>query len=361
MKLGIDASCLCTDRPTGVARYGSNLLKGLSTIESNISEINAYYSASRFKKRDLIPEFENISNKFYYKNYLPIRKNVDLIHGLDMRAPSWNQVKRVVTIHDLFLLIDTSEEVSTDSFRNKMIKKLRSTVSSLNGIIAVSESTKSDIVKILDVDPNKIYVTHLGINDDIEFSSDRDVELVKKKYNLGKNYLFFIGSISGRKNTEKMVRAFKKSGLDTDYDFVLAGGLSHNGEKTVNAIDELGLKSSVKILSYVDDQDISALYTGSSAFVFPTLYEGFGLPILEAMACKTPVLIGNRGSSVEIASGLAEVVNPLSIESIAEGLINITKNNKIDIEAAYSHAKSFTWQRCAKSTYDAYCKILQEK
>jgi len=133
---------------------------------------------------------------------------------------------------------------------------------------------------------------------------------MRNKYGLNKEYLLFIGMISGRKNTHRLIHAYAKSKSIKNVDLVLIGGLGYQHEKTISAIEKHRLHDKVKLLGYVPDKDIPLLYSGALGFVFPTIYEGFGLPILEAMACGTPVLAGCLGSAPEISGGYAVHVDP---------------------------------------------------
>ena len=360
MKIGLEATCLCNPTPTGIARYSKNLIEGLNHLSNTKGHsLKTYFSFSQRKKFQYRNLPQSIEQKAYLSSLWPMNKNVDLIHGLDSKVPLWKSCKKILTVHDLFLHINTTDEMSPRAFREKKRKQLADLLPHLDGIISVSEATKSDVVSRLGFPSDKIEVTHLGVDDHFKRSSEKELKVFRQKYKLDKKeYFLFIGAISGRKNTKRMVEAFSKSNLKNSIDFVLAGGLSYNGEETRNRISELKMNEHIKILPFIESKDLTHLYSGAKALIFPTLYEGFGLPILEAMKCGTPVLTSKTGSAPEVSGGHALLVNPYDVEDIKEGMEEIIEKPPIEKEKAKLYSEAFTWKRTAEKTLSAYAKFL---
>jgi glycosyltransferase involved in cell wall biosynthesis len=361
MNIGLEATCLCNPSPTGIARYGKNLIYGLHKEISpiNTHSLKTFFSLSQRKKFKYRNLNSNIDQKAYISSLWPFNKKVDLIHGLDSRVPLWSHCKKIVTIHDLFIHINTSEEMSPRKFREKKKRQLEDLMPSLDGIITVSQATKNDIEKLLNFPPEKTHVAHLGIEESFKPSSTKELKTFLQKYNLQETeYVLFIGAISGRKNTKRMVEAFAQSDLKKSMTFVLAGGLSYNGEDTRQKIIDLGMGDKIKILPFIESTDLSHLYSGAKALIFPTLYEGFGLPILEAMKCGIPVLTSTTGSAPEVSGGHAVLVNPYDIEDIKLGMEEIVTLNSQKREVARLYANSFTWKKTAENTIAAYSEII---
>ena len=360
MKIGLEATCLCNPTPTGIARYSKNLIEGLNQLSNAEGlSLKTFFSFSQRKKFQYRNLSSSIEQKAYLSSLWPINKKVDLIHGLDSKVPLWKNCKKVLTVHDLFLHINTTDEMSPKSFREKKKKQLEDLLPHLDGIISVSEATKNDVVNRLGFPSKKVEVTHLGVDDLFTRSSEIELKKFRKKYKLDKKeYVLFIGAISGRKNTKRMVEAFSKSNLKNSIDFILAGGLSYNGEKTKDRIRELGMNDHIRILPFIESKDLPHLYSGAKALIFPTLYEGFGLPILEAMKCGTPVLTSKTGSAPEVSGGHALLVNPYDVDEIKSGMEEIITKSLKERETARFYADSFTWKRTAERTLSAYTNFL---
>src|SRR5262249_50257589 len=151
----------------------------------------------------------------------------------------------------------------------------------------------------------------------------------------------FVGAISGRKNTVRLVQAYAQSRASKEYPLVLVGAMSYRGEDTLEAIQQCRLGERVRLLGYVPDKDLPALYAGAACFVFPTLYEGFGMPILEATASGTPVLTSTTGAAPEVSGGLAVSVDPYDVEAIADGIDRALETPAPAIAQAREHARAF--------------------
>jgi glycosyltransferase involved in cell wall biosynthesis len=360
MNIGIEASCLCTAKPTGIAHYAKNLIQELNKTEAlKNSSLKTFYSISQLKKFKYIPEDISPKTGYYLGNIWPIKKPPQIIHGLDGKIPNWHSCNKILTVHDLLIHIKNSEVISPRKFREKKIRQLENILPHLDEIIAVSETTKQDVIKHLGFDEKNITVTPLGVSKEFTPSPTKELKIFLQKQKIFKEYILFVGSISGRKNTAKMIEAFSQSKLKKHLNFILAGGLSYKAEETTQKIQQLGLGEQVKVLPFIDKKSLIHLYSGARAFVFTTLYEGFGLPILEAMSCRTPVLTSLTGSAPEVAGEHAVLVNPYSTEDIARGLEHVVEKNKNALNKAQAHARTFSWEQTAQKTIQAYKKFIK--
>jgi glycosyltransferase involved in cell wall biosynthesis len=226
-------------------------------------------------------------------------------------------------------------------------------------IIAVSEATKKDLVKVMKVSPKRIKVIHEAVDQKIfRKQPESKINLVRKKYGLAKDYFIYVGTIQPRKNLVRLIEAFSKM-PSKKYDLVLAGKPGWLYDEIYQAPKKFGVEERVKFLGFVDTEDLTSLYSGALSFVFPSLYEGFGLPILEAMACRLPVLTSNTSSMPEVSGSRAILVDPKNVEDIAKGLNLLSRNEKLRTELAnkgWEWSKSFSWEKTARETL----KVLEE-
>ncbi|MFO7799078.1 MAG: glycosyltransferase family 1 protein [Rhodohalobacter sp.] len=353
MRISFEASSLKKIKPTGVSRYIENLVGSMLDSFSEDS-FSLYYKLSRIKNRNNILQFNRCQTKYYYNYLWPVFKDADIFHGLDGYVPNWKNVKKIVTIHDIASIKLNREKISSQKFMNKKLSNYNEVLKYVDAVVTVSESTKNDVAEYFNYDYKKIFVTHLGVGKNYYPRSVDSVSKILSKFSIDKNYLLFIGDLSARKNTTRMIKAYASSQKCKDMQFVFSGGVSYGGESSLQEIKNLGLERNVKILNYVDNSDLPALYTGASGLVFPTLYEGFGLPILESMACGTPVLTSNVGSAPEIGGKLAIYVDPYDIGAIADGIDALVNRTVGPREDLINHANKFSWSRCAEKTFEVY-------
>lgn len=234
-------------------------------------------------------------------------------------------------------------------------------------IITVSKASKDSIIRELGVPDEKIIVTYEGTNQ--IFRQIFDVEQIRRirtKYNLTSDYIIGIGSTDPRKNISGLVQAYAhlQANLKTAYQLVIIWTNKYLSKVLMKQVEDLGLNERVRFLSQVSDEDLVLLYNGASLFAYPTLGEGFGLPLLEAMACGTPVVAANNSSVPEIAGDAAILVNPADTRDLSETISKVLSDGNLRSELSYKglkRAKEFSWERCAKETIQVYHSIVKEK
>ncbi len=358
MKIGFEVSNAIGENPTGVGIYIKNFIQSIARLNGD-NDLRLLYKADRLKYKKNWYQPQNIPTQTYIGSFYPLLKTFDIIHGLDTYVPNWKSCKKVVTFHDILPLLFKDVSITPPEFRKKKEKDYRKTIELADLIITVSENTKKDLVDYFQIPESKVTSVYPGLDSDFfQPRSKEKIEQARKKYNIGENYLFFAGTISGRKNTKGLVEAFAQSKSKNEHELVLAGSISYMGEQTLDAIKKHNLSDRVKILGYVENEDLPALYSGAKGFVFPTFYEGFGFPILESMLCETPVLASNIGSAPEIGKEFAIYVDANDVDSIAKGIDKLTDNNDFEKTKAREHAKSFSWEHSAKKMLEIYKSIL---
>lgn len=241
------------------------------------------------------------------------------------------------------------------------MKKIRQTVEVSDAIVTLSGSTKQDLLSFFDYPEDRIHIIPPGIESRfLSYLTDQTyAESALAKYRLQtKSYFIYVGHISFRKNVPALVRAYAQSSAVDSTDLVLVGPKSPIVSEIETIAKDLGIESQVKVIGKVPDEDLPSLYANSRGFMFPTFYEGFGLPILEAMACKTPVLIGNCGSAPEVAGGFATMVDPFDLDSIAQGINQLLESAHPCLNEAAHHAANYTWSSCVNQTVELYESVL---
>ena len=351
ISVGVEATGLMNDNPTGISFYIKNLLLNLMDINGNVK---LYCKISRYKNRHNLLKYINVKLNWHYNQFYNPLKKIDIAHTTDSAFLNLRGAAKIYTIYDLAVFREETQLPLYTSERHKRIidQKTKAFLKKADGVIAISKVTKNDILRFYDFPEDKIRVIPLAPNK-IEESTKKEIDL--KFHQLEKNaYFLFVGKISIRKNIINLLKAFSLSGLHSDYKLVLAGVEGRGIKLIKEAIIELGLNERVELLNYIPDESLSSLYENSAGFVFPTYYEGFGIPILEAMMNRTPVLSGNIGASPETAGGFAVEVSPFSVDEISEGLKNLLAIPKDKIESAFNYANKFNWQNNAIETHKFY-------
>jgi glycosyltransferase involved in cell wall biosynthesis len=230
-------------------------------------------------------------------------------------------------------------------------------------IIAISENTKSDIVKYLHIPEDKIRTIYCGVGD--EFRRIEDVQYLKsrlKGIGIDYPYILYLGTLEPRKNLERLIEAFiqLKKGKRINEKLVVSGLKGWGYQSIFDRVASSSIEKEVIFAGFVPNEFLPFLYNGASAFVYPSLYEGFGLPVLEAMACGVPVVTSNVSSLPEVAGDAAVLINPYSVDELADGIWRILSDEDLRnscITKGIERAKSFTWERCAMETLKAFNEV----
>jgi len=277
-------------------------------------------------------------------------------------APRWSPVPTVITVMDLGYLWFPEQFTKKDLYQ--LTTWTERSIKSASHIFAISESTKNDIIKAYKIDPEKITVTYPGYDEE-RFNTgvkDQESKRVKEKYNIKSDYVLFLSTLKPSKNIEGLLEAFKHIISHVSHiTLVIAGKKGWLYETILQKVKDLGLERRVIFTDFVSDKDVPALMAGARVFVLPSFWEGFGIPVVEAMACGVPVVVSNAGSLPEVIGGAGIIVDPYDSEDIARGIKEaLSDKNKLE-QRGLKQVKKFSWEVCGQKTLDVLEKIQEGK
>lgn len=344
----------------GIGRYTYELVNGLikkNKIKLKLLTNDMELSKKIFGEHNNI-EFIKIKSKFlspYEIIELPLVLNKFkkdyMFHSPSFSCSPFIKNKSFITIHDLNHLALPQYYSKFHKYYYKYIVKPFSL--RCKKIFTVSEFSKQEIIKWLKCKENKVVVTYNGIDDKFKPINNKDLlDSVRTKYKLPYKFIMYIGNLKPHKNVETLIKAFSK--IYKEYKLVING---KPNDSILNAINCNKLHDRVIFIGYVDDEDLPVLYNLASVFVFPSAYEGFGLPPLEAMACGCNTIVARNSSLVEVTGGYASEFDTFDSDELAEKINSLLKdskfNNKEDI---YKHCKKFNWDAAVEETFNMYIK-----
>jgi glycosyltransferase involved in cell wall biosynthesis len=291
------------------------------------------------------------------------KKNIDILHCPAYILPLIGKNKSIITMHDMIAL-DFPELCSWSNARYFKYF-LPFSIKRASRIIAVSNKVKEDILRRFKIPEKKIRVIYHGIPD--RFGLIKNTNLLKRvsiKYNLPKRFILFVGNLEPKKNLEVLVKAFSLliKQYEIMHSLVIVGQTGWKNRKLLEIINKHKFKGKILLTGYVDEDDLPAIYNLATVFAFPSLYEGFGYPVLEAMACGTPVVCSNRGALPEISGGNCLFTDANSVEQLADRLyqiINVPEIRQDLIQRGLKWSKEFTMNRSATETLKLYQEISE--
>ncbi len=423
MNIGVDIRCLMDKERTGVGEYTYNLLKAIFLLDKenqyylfynsnknifqNIpqwKQNNVHYVGTKYPNKLLnlllwlkIVKLDKILLRHFERTYLKKKKlsylsadkqnlkevkdfiqlKIDLpkvetpLHFVSAQndeliwfSPNLNftnlskKIKHLQTIHDL------SFEFLPECFTWKQrlwhwFLNPKKQCQKADIILTPSENTKQDMVNEYGIVGDKIQILQPGISWEEGLITTENIQRVKEKYNLPEKYILYLGTLEPRKNIESIIEAYNISGLKIkNYELIIVGGKGWKNKKLLKLIENsLG----VKYIGYVNKEDKQLLYNLSSLFIFPSLYEGFGLPVLEAMSQEIPVITSNRTSLPEVIGTSGYLVNPYNVLELAEAMKNILSDEKLRkmlIIQSKEQTKKFNWNNSAKKFLNLICELV---
>ncbi len=361
MNIGIDAKCLARNY-TGISVYCADIIRNLSLIDSKNNYI--LYSnkpikidfelPSNFKIKIIASKKGTIFVRYKLKKIL-IKDKIDIFWGPDHCIPRKSKhYQTFLTVHDLAILQFKKISTVRNTFWIKFF--LKKMCKEATKILAVSNTTKEDIKKFYHID-NKVEVVYAGDspyrNKEITYTKEESDNILNK-FGIDKKYMLFVSTIEPRKNVLNIVKAFNIfKDTNNDYKLVLAGGIGWRVESILEEIKNSKYKEDIILTGYVDPLEKEVLYRNANFFVFPSLYEGFGIPLLEAMSVGLPVLTSNISGMKEVAYDLGFMVdNPLDYEDIANKMSCISKLSMEQINdiknKSIERANEFTREKSAR-------------
>lgn len=274
--------------------------------------------------------------------------------------PLWTGRSRsVVTIHDLAFELFPRHFTRADRLRLRAIT--RHAVLRADLLLADSDATRDDLVRVMGVPESRVRRVHLGVDARFAPPPPGVVAEVRSRYGLSRPFILMVGTLQARKNHATLIRALPLlHARGVDVDLVAAGGKGWLFDETMRLVRDLGMEAHVRFLGYVPDEDLPGLYGAAEAAALVSLYEGFGLPVLEAMACGAPVLVSNVSSLPEVGGDAVLMVEPLDVEAVADALARLVLDSSLRAELrarAPRHLRRFSWDRTARETLDVLNEV----
>ena len=350
----------------GTQRYVDSLIRALLDIDHDNEYVVYYNSASCLGGNPTAKEkVINMPAKMLWDHIgIPMaarQDSIDLLFCPKNVVPPMVTCKTVVTVLDLGYLTGRYYPRLDSLYMNMA---MRYSTRKANAVIAISNSTKSDIISYLGVKPEKIHAIHLAADENYRLLDDKALlESIKTKYNLPPFFILAFLSLQRRKNLQNLVKAFSivKKKNQLEHKLVFVGPSRSQHIEIEKAVGTASVKNDVIWLKAIPEQDLPAIYNLADIFVYPSLYEGFGLPVLEAMACGCPVVCSNTSSMPEVVGDAAVLIDPVDVEQIANGIYSVLSDSVLKEglkSKGLKRASQFSWGKTAKETLEVF-KMIQ--
>ncbi|MGK7893000.1 MAG: glycosyltransferase family 4 protein [Xenococcus sp. (in: cyanobacteria)] len=387
LKIVIDATPI-TPQPSGVGLYVANLIDHLWQLqESENFELGIVYqpsfknwlrrnfafpeSLAKYSPSYFLPFPVRVTNFFlqHFPQAFPLwlekyTHNPDIIHGTNFTVFPYQQSLKVITLYDLTFL---RYPQYVDRVVANYAPKVKKCLQWADLVITISESTKQDAINYLQISPEKIHVTPLASRYTSNYLSLENQEKLRKScvYDFSCPYILFVSTIEPRKNIMALISAFNylKHKFKIEHNLVLIGKKGWRYEPIFQAIAKSPYQTNIYHLDYLSDDLVALFYTLADLFVYPSHYEGFGLPILEAMTLGTPVIASNSSSLPEVLGDAGLLINPDKPIELAEAILQVLSSHQLQqdlIVKGQKRAAEFSWDKTAKETLIAYSKIITQ-
>ncbi len=383
MRIGIDISTVLNHgQDIGSGRYIINLIKNLLRIDKE----NTYILTGRYTTGEYMPIIHDLKtnypenkiklcvyqitaqklklwNRFRFPAVEFLGFKADIFHCPDYLVPPTLNRNIVLTIHDLAFI--RFPEFNFDWFIKKYTGEVKKNARISKKIIADSESTRNDIVNFFGIDPLKVEVIYLAADDIFRKLTEKEKNTyVLKKYQIDKKYILSVGTIEPRKNFAELIRAFnniKKSKIGSGYKLVIVGRTGWKSEATYEERENSPYRDDILFIGRIPDQDLIQVYNWAELFVYPSLFEGFGLPPLEAMSCGLPVIAFDTSSIKEVVGDAGILMPSDNNTELQNQILLVLENNEIKEKLrkkSLDRAKKFSWEETAQKTLYIYNKTI---
>ena len=374
MKILIDAFPLTAPK-SGVGYYTYHLLKSLQDLYSKNNDFTYFYGRKFSKKIAEKQETLDVAARATLKALIrepyiltqPIKELVFKVGSKFIRPDIYHETNyillpysgpQVVTVFDMSIkrFPETHPKQRVTFFNEYFDKRIHNA----DHILAISEFTKREIIEFTNISPDKITVTHLAPPENFYTPDSIKIERFKKQKQLPENFFLYLGNIEPRKNLITLIRAFEKFSVKSpETHLVLAGEQTWLSEPVIKEIEKLKLENKVILPGYVAEDELPLWYASALAFLYPSKYEGFGLPVIESMAVGTPVITSNVSSLPEVAENAAVLIPPDDADAWAEAIAQLSEfpEKRAELKrVGIERAKTFSWKKCAKATFEVYKK-----
>jgi len=366
MRIAFDGSTLTPGR-TGVGYYTEHLLQHLAREVETTGDELIVVSNQPIDTQAPLPRHVRVheGHRFPVRiGWMQMRAaraldflRPDIAHFTNGMMPWGSPVQTVVTIHDMSLRLYPQCHPLRRLVLNRPL--MHQAVRRATALVTVSHSTRRDLLRLLGVSPDRVSVVHEAASPAFKPIRDRAVlDALRARYRLPERFVLYVGTIEPRKNLDRLMEAFAQArAAGIPHHLVCVGPYGWSSRDLSSHIERLGIGSWVHFTGYVPFEDLPGLYNLGEFFVFPSLYEGFGLPVVEAMACGTPVITANTSSLAEIAADAAAVVDPSSVEALAHAIRTLAADEGWRAELSQrgiSRAKTFSWTQTAREMLSVY-------
>jgi glycosyltransferase involved in cell wall biosynthesis len=377
MRVGIDGYPLAEPR-TGVGHYTLELARALALISSADEfelvspapfDVAALEEIGRAKLPNLLTKNPPASSirGHWWSIGLPMyirRAGFDLFHGTNFDVPLWKQGRSLVTIHDLSALLHPEKH------RSRLVRRARLrlplVVRFADMIITPTEAVKREVCDRFKLKPAKVTAIHSAARGSFKPMPFAQSAELRQRLRVENDFLLFVGTLEPRKNLLTLLKAFARiiGHGDLRPQLVIAGGEGWLMDDMFAFIRKSGITERLRFTGYLSDEELRGLYSSCKVFVYPSVYEGFGLPPLEAMACGAPVVAGLIPSLQEVLGSAARLVDPMDVDALAEAiveLLNDENQRQVLGAAGLEHAGKFSWEKTARLTLDVYQQLLKTR
>lgn len=364
LRLGFDATIL-TRRLTGVGIYTKSLISALLEVDPKLEivlfahkKIEDFEDEPRVEK--IVKYGLNVHHFLQFKlPHLLKKHKIDIFHGPNFYLPLRGKIPKAVTVHDLSAQFFPGQH----TLRHRLSQLFfPPSLRKADRIISVSRTTANELTRFASETEAKTRVVHNGIDPIFAPVTEVEVREIREEFYLPERFILFVGTLEPRKNVGRLVEAYARvKERIGDTKLVIAGGRGWQYNDIFARIDRLCISDDVLCIGYIPFESLPALYSAAHVFAYPSLYEGFGLPPLEAAACGTPVLTSNLSSMPEVMADAAVLIDPMDTEGIAEGLFKLSTDDTLRsdlILKGFSRAAEFSWKTTARKTLEIYRELL---
>jgi glycosyltransferase involved in cell wall biosynthesis len=375
MRIGLDGYPL-SEPLTGIGHYTLELARALARNFPRdefelVSPKPFHPAASGEIQRDSIPNLRFTEAKssslrgHWWSVGLPMyarRAHFDLFHGTNFEVPLWKRRRTVLTIHDLSTLLYPETHRARAVRRARVRLPIAAKIA--GAIVTPTEAVKQEVCERLKVKPGKVTAIHEAPRRSFSPMTAEETVAIRKRLRVEDEFLLFVGTLEPRKNLLTTLRAFAEVITRTSArpQLVIAGGEGWLIDDTLSFINSTSLRDRIVLTGYLNDEDLRALYSSCRAFVYPSLYEGFGLPPLEAMGCGAPVIASRIAALQETLAEAAILIEPLDAQTLSRTIIEVLKDEKRRLamrEAGIKHAAKFSWDEAARRTHEVYAMSMK--
>jgi glycosyltransferase involved in cell wall biosynthesis len=373
MRVGIDYS-IAVRRGAGITRYTRELVDALVALHDDTEYVLLWpgLDADPAEIQRSLPHGPNVRSVrlpltsraltiLWHRLRVPLWADalaggVDVFHAPDFVLAPLLRASGVVTIHDLsFLRFPEFTDAGLLAYLRRIVP---SSVHRARVVLADSEATRQDVIELLHADPQLVEVVYAGVHDRFQPVRDpHELEVVRARYDLPPQFILALGTVQPRKNLARLMDAVSTLPSHRDVALIVVGQLGWLFDGIITRVQQLGLGKRVRFVGFVPDQDVPALYSLATCFAFPSLYEGFGLPPLEAMACGVPVVSSSVSSMPEVLGDAALLVDPYDVDALSHALQRVLDDSHLRrqmIERGFRRAQQFSWSASALKLESAY-------